>query len=250
MFSLTGKTAIVTGASKGIGRAIALAMGHAGARVVPWARNMDQLEWLAAEIRQAGGQAQPMRVDITDSAAIEAAIDKTIDAFGRIDCLVCNAGAQNIKPFLDMSETDWGDLIRTNLDGAIRTIQAVGRRMVAQRSGSIIAMGSIYGFVGATGASVYALTKGGLIQLTKALAVEWARNNVRVNAICPGWIETDMTTPYMQDEKIVKAALKQIPLGRFGKPEDIAPVAIYLAADESSFVTGQTFVIDGGQIAR
>jgi len=127
---------------------------------------------------------------------------------------------------------------------------SVGRRMVAQKSGAIIAMASVYSFIGAPGNSIYCLTKGGLSQLSKALAVEWARYNVRVNAICPGWIETDLTKPYMQDPKVIDAGLRQIPLRRFGKPDDIGPLAVYLASDEASFVTGQAYVIDGGQIAH
>jgi NAD(P)-dependent dehydrogenase (short-subunit alcohol dehydrogenase family) len=129
-------------------------------------------------------------------------------------------------------------------------MQSVGRRMVAQKSGVVIAMASVYSFVGAPGNSIYCLTKGGLSQLSKALAVEWARYNVRVNAICPGWIETELTKPYMQDQKVIDAGLRQIPLRRFGTPEDIGPLAVYLASDEASYVTGQAYVIDGGQIAH
>ena len=163
---------------------------------------------------------------------------------------MCNAGVQRLKPFLDMQPEDWRSLISTNLEGAIMTMQAVGRGMVEQKSGSVITMSSIYSFVGAPWNSIYCMTKGGLAQLSKALAVEWARYNVRVNAICPGWIETDLTKPYMQDQKTVDAGLRQIPLRRFGKPEDIGPMAVYLASDEASFVTGEAFVIDGGQIAH
>jgi len=181
---------------------------------------------------------------------VQLAVDAARKEFGKLDVLVCNAGAQRLKPFLDMTEHDWRELIATNLEGAIVTMQCAGRGMVEQKSGVVLVMASIYSFVGAPGNSIYCMTKGGLLQLSKALAVEWARYNVRVNAICPGWIETDLTRPYMQDQKSVDAGLRQIPLRRFGKPEDIGPLAVYLASDEASFVTGQSFVLDGGQIAH
>jgi NAD(P)-dependent dehydrogenase (short-subunit alcohol dehydrogenase family) len=191
-----------------------------------------------------------LQADVTDAASVQRAVDTACEQFGKVDILVCNAGAQRLKPFLDMSPADWRELIATNLEGAIVAIQCAGRGMVERKSGVVLVMASIYSFVGAPGNSIYCLTKGGLLQLSKALAVEWARYNVRVNAICPGWIETDLTRPYMQEQKAVDAGLRQIPLRRFGKPEDIGPLAVYLASDEAAFVTGQAFVIDGGQIAH
>ena len=201
---------------------------------------------------KAKGAPQVMAVptDVTDAAGVARAAADAFKAFGRIDAAVVNAGQQNLKPFLDMTDEECRTVIETNLLGSLLTIREVGRGMVAQGGGSIIAMGSIYGFVGAVGASVYAMTKGGLMQFVKSLAIEWARSNVRLNSLCPGWIETDLTRPYMGDERIVKSALRNIPLHRFGQPQDIGPAAVYLASDASSFVTGQSIVIDGGQIAR
>jgi NAD(P)-dependent dehydrogenase (short-subunit alcohol dehydrogenase family) len=250
MFDLTGKSALVTGASRGIGRGVAVSLAQAGARVALVGRDTAALGETLEEIRAAGGQALLLRADVTSAASVEAAVARVCDAFGRLDVLVCNAGVQKLKPFLEMTPEDWRGLIATNLEGAILTMQCAGRRMVAQKSGSVIAMASIYSFVGAPGNSIYCMTKGGLMQLSRALAVEWARYNVRVNAICPGWIETELTKPYMQDQKAVDAGLRQIPLRRFGKPGDIGPLAVYLASDEASFVTGQAYVIDGGQIAH
>jgi 2-dehydro-3-deoxy-D-gluconate 5-dehydrogenase len=250
MFSLDGKTAFVTGASRGIGRGVAVSLAQAGADVALVGRDTAALEETLQAVTGLGRRALALPADVTNAASVEAAVASACREFGKLDILVCNAGVQKLKPFLDMVAEDWRGLIATNLEGAIVTMQSVGRRMVAQKGGVIIAMASVYSFVGAPGNTIYCLTKGGLSQLAKALAVEWARYNVRVNAICPGWIETDLTKPYMQDQKAVDAGLRQIPLRRFGKPEDIGPLAVYLASDEASFVTGQAYVIDGGQIAH
>jgi NAD(P)-dependent dehydrogenase (short-subunit alcohol dehydrogenase family) len=250
MFSLKGKSALVTGASRGIGRSVAVCLAQAGAQVALLGRDGAALDQACAEVKAAGGDGLALKADVADAASVQQAVDAARGSFGKLDVLVCNAGAQRLKPFLEMTQSDWRELIATNLEGAIVTMQAVGRGMVEQKSGVVLVMASIYSFVGAPGNSIYCMTKGGLLQLSRALAIEWARYNVRVNAICPGWIETDLTRPYMQDQKAVDAGLRQIPVRRFGKPEDIGPLAVYLASDEASFVTGQAFVIDGGQIAH
>ena len=250
MFDLTGKAALVTGASRGIGRNVAICLAQAGADVAAVGRDQTVLAESVAAIEKTGRKALALIADVTKAETVEAAVSATEGAFGKIDVVVCNAGVQKLKPFLDMTADDWRGLISTNLEGAIITLQATGRRLVKQGFGSVIAMGSVYGFVGASGNSIYCLTKGGLIQLAKALAIEWARYKVRVNTICPGWIETDLTKPFMTDPKTFEKALRQIPLRRPGRPEDIGPMAVYLASDSSSYVTGQTFVIDGGRIAH
>ena len=250
MFSLKAKSALVTGASRGIGRSVAVSLAQAGAQVALVGRDRGALEQTLAEVQAVGGSGVVLQADVADAHSVEQAVDSARTTFGRLDVLVCNAGAQRLKPFLEMTPGDWRHLIATNLEGAITTVQAVGRGMVEQKSGVVLMMASIYSFVGAPGNSIYCMTKGGLLQLARALAIEWARHNIRVNAICPGWIETDLTRPYMQDQKAVDAGLRQIPMRRFGKPEDVGPLAVYLASDEASFVTGQAFVIDGGQIAH
>jgi NAD(P)-dependent dehydrogenase (short-subunit alcohol dehydrogenase family) len=189
-------------------------------------------------------------LDVTDGPAVARAVAVAISRHGKIDTLVANAGVNRLQPLLDWKPAEWEQMVAVNLHGALHTIQGLGRHMTERRSGSVIAMASIYSFVGAQGNSIYCLTKAGLLQLARCAAVEWARYGVRVNSICPGWIETELTAPYMTDEKTVAAGLKNIPLRRFGQPHDIGPLAVYLAADESQWVTGQSFVIDGGQTAR
>lgn len=251
-FSLAGKTALVTGASSGIGREVAIALGEAGANLALIARRASALEETAALVKKVNADCKitPVTADVSDPSSIIAGIGKAIGEFGRIDAAIVNAGTQNLKPFLEFSDEEWRTLIETNVVGSLVTIREVGRHMVEKGGGSIVGMGSIYGLVGASGASVYCLTKGALMQFIKCLSIEWARHKVRLNTISPGWIQTDLTAPYSQDEKVVKSALRNIPLHRFGLPQDIAPAAVYLASDASSFVTGQTIVIDGGQTAR
>jgi NAD(P)-dependent dehydrogenase (short-subunit alcohol dehydrogenase family) len=251
MFSLQGKTALVTGASSGIGRQIAIAMGEAGANLAIIARRAEALEETAAMVKNAGGgRVITILADVMDYQSIARAVERTAKEFGRIHAAVVNAGIQNLKPFLDFTDEEWRAVIETNVVGSLVTIREVGRHMVGQGGGSIVAMGSVYGLVGATGASVYCLSKGAVMQFVKSLAVEWARHKVRLNSISPGWIQTDLTAPYSHDEKAVKSALRNIPLHRFGETQDIAPAAVYLASDASAYITGQTIVIDGGQTAR
>jgi len=250
MFDLTGKTVLVSGASRGIGRSVAVCMAKAGADLILWGRDREALAQTQASVNEFGVKSTVAAFDVTDGAAVVEATAKSIQECGKIDAAVINAGVNKLKPFLDWTPQEWEQVMGANLVGAMHTMQAVGRHMTERKSGSVITMASIYSFVGAPGNCIYCLTKGGLMQLSKCVAVEWSRFNVRVNAICPGWIETDLTTPYMQDDKVVAAGLKNIPLRRFGKPDDIGPMAVYLAADESQWVTGQSFVIDGGQIAR
>ena len=250
MFNLKGKSALVTGASRGIGRSVALCLAEAGADLDLWGRDAAALAQTQAEVEKRGVKATVAVLDITDRAAVERAVAAAIRNHGKIDTLVANAGVNKLKPLLEWQPAEWEEVIDINLHGTLYTLQAAGRHMTERKSGSVIAMASIYSFVGAPGNSIYCLTKGGLLQLARCAAIEWARYDVRVNSICPGWIETDLTAPYMVDEKTIAAGLKQIPLRRFGKPQDIGPLAVYLAADESQWVTGQSFTVDGGQIAR
>ncbi len=251
MFSLEGKSIIVTGASSGIGREIAIAMGEAGANLALVARRAEALDETAQLVKARGGQRViTIAADVQKHESIAAAVEKASAEYGRISGAVVNAGIQNLKPFLDFTDDEWRAIVETNIVGSLVTIRETGRHMVQNGGGSIVAMGSIYGLVGANGASVYCMSKGALMQLVKSLSVEWARHKVRLNSICPGWIQTDLTAPYSNDERVTKSALRNIPLHRFGETQDIAPAAVYLASDASSYITGQAIVIDGGQTAR
>ena len=250
MFDLKGKCAVVSGASRGIGRSVAVSLAGAGADLVLWGRDKTALAETQAAAEALGVKVQVEAFDVTDAAAVGKATESMIARNGKVDIAVVNAGVNKLKPFLDWTSEEWDAVIGANLAGAMHMMQAVGRHMTERKSGSVITMASIYSFVGAPGNSIYCLTKGGLMQLSRCVAIEWSRYNVRVNAICPGWIETDLTAPYMTDDKTIAAGLKGIPLRRFGKPDDIGPLAVYLGADESQWVTGQSFVVDGGQIAR
>jgi NAD(P)-dependent dehydrogenase (short-subunit alcohol dehydrogenase family) len=252
MFSLSGKTAVVTGASSGIGREIAIALGEAGANVALVGRRMSALEETAALVSEkSNARVLTIAADVTDHAAVARAFEISAKEFGRIDAVSVNAGVLKLKPFLDFNDEEWRAMMETNIVGSLVTVREAGRVMVAQGGGgSIVAMGSIYGLVGAVGASIYCMSKGAIMQMVKSLAVEWARYGIRLNSICPGWIQTDLNADFAEDDSTVKRALRNIPLHRFGEVKDVAPAAVYLASDASSYITGQAFVIDGGQTAR
>jgi 2-dehydro-3-deoxy-D-gluconate 5-dehydrogenase len=248
--SLEGNVALVTGASRGIGRSIAIGLAEAGADVVLVARTGSGLKETAKGVESHGRRALAVEADVTNAEQVERAVEKAVAEFGRVHTLVNNAGTAVLKPFLDCASDDWKALLETNVGGLLNVTQALGRRMADAGGGSIINLGSIYGVVGAPGNSIYSLTKGGIMALTRTLAIEWARAKIRVNAICPGWIRTELTEEHMDNPKVAEAALRLIPLRRFGEPEDIAPLAVYLASEASSYVTGQCIVVDGGQTVR
>jgi NAD(P)-dependent dehydrogenase (short-subunit alcohol dehydrogenase family) len=250
MFDLKGKVAVVTGANRGIGHSVAVSLAQAGADVALWARNKESLSATRQDVERYGVKTVLASVDVTDRAVVDAATLAAVQDLGRLDVAIVNAGIHMTMPFLDLRPEDWTPLIQTNLVGSIHTMQAVGRHMTEQARGSVIVMASIYGMIGAPQNSIYCLTKGGLLQLSRSLAVEWARHGVRVNSISPGWVETDLNAPYKSDQRVITAGLARIPLRRFGSPQEIGPLAVYLASDEARWVTGQNFVIDGGQSAQ
>jgi 3-oxoacyl-[acyl-carrier protein] reductase len=239
-----GKIAIVTGASRGIGRGIALALAEAGAFVVCAARDLAKLQAVVGEIEAAGGKARAHGVDVASRESIEALISSTVTAHGRIDVLVNNAGITRDTLLLRMKPADWDDVIATNLTSVFISTQAVMKPMLKQRAGSIINIGSVVGLTGNAGQANYAAAKAGLIGFSKSVAREVASRGIRVNVVTPGFIDTDMTNAMPEAAK--QAMLASVPLGRTGRPEDIAALVVYLASDASAYVTGQTISVDGG----
>ena len=250
IFSLEGKSALVTGASRGIGRAIALGFAESGADVAVAARSVEDLETLAKEIDAAGRKAAVVPTDVRERGAIEAMIDKTVDELGRLDILVNNAGGSNfMAPIVGLRPEGWDKLRTLNLDSVFHATQIAAQRMLESGGGSIIQMASVAGIDGAQGLSPYSAAKGGVIMMSQAVAKELAGSNVRVNSIAPGWIDTPLNEWLTSDESALEVAEQMIPMGRLGTADEIVGAAIYLASDASSYVTGTTLVVDGGQTA-
>jgi len=243
---LEGRVALVTGASQGIGHACARALARAGASVALAARNQQKLDELAAQITAAGGKAAPFVVDVADEDQVKAAVKSAIGHFGKIDILVNNAGITRDQLVMRMKRADWDAVLSTNLTSAYLTIQQVIPSMLKQRWGRIINITSIFGQMGQAGQANYAASKAGLIGLTMAIAREVASRNITSNAIAPGFIETSMTASLSEEFK--QQAVKQIPLGRVGSPEDIANATVFLASEEASYITGHVLNVNGGML--
>ncbi len=248
LWDCTGKVALVTGGGRGIGRAIALALADAGADVVPTSRTQSEIERVAGEIETRGRRTLVQTCDVSDPPQVEKLVRRVIDELGRVDVLVNAAAISPLwKRMEEVTEAEWDRIMNVNLRGAFLISREVGKAMLEQGSGSIVHIASIAGLKGVTHFGVYAVSKAGLIGLVRVLAREWAPQ-VRVNAIAPGWVRTDMAKPVLEHPEISKGLLREIPLGRFAEPEEIAPLAVYLASDASRFATGQVFVVDGGQL--
>lgn len=248
MFDLTGKVALITGASSGMGRATAIALANQGAKVIAAARRLDKLEALVAEIRSRGKEATAVQMDVTKKTDIENAVATAVKTFGRLDILVNNAGALDYSPFLEMTEEKWDFIITTNLKGYFLTAQAAAKEMVKQKWGRIINIASVAsGGVGIGMAQLahYTSSKGGVIGLTESLAAELGQYNILVNAIGPGGIETEMTKG-----ADVSTFANRLSIKRMGKPEEIAAAVVYFASDEASYTTGATLYVDGGWLAN
>jgi 3-oxoacyl-[acyl-carrier protein] reductase len=243
MFDFNGKIAIVTGASRGIGRAIAVMLAARGAHVIAAARGENAAE-TAAAIHQAGGKGEAAGVDVTDASAVDSLVSGALGRHGRIDILVNNAGIARDQLILRMKREDWDQVIATNLTSAFSCVQAVVKPMVRQRAGRIISIGSVVGQMGNAGQANYAASKAGLVGFSRALARELASRNITVNVVAPGLVETDMTKGLQDKAQGDWAA--QIPLGRIGTPEDIAAAVCFLASDEASYITGQVLAVNGG----
>jgi 3-oxoacyl-[acyl-carrier protein] reductase len=243
MFELSDKVAIVTGASRGIGREIATLMAARGAHVIAAARG-DNAAATVSAIQAAGGRAEAASLDVTDGAAVEALISGVLERHGRIDILVNNAGITRDQLMLRMKRDDWDQVIATNLTAAFAFAQAVLKPMIKQRRGRIVSVGSVVGQMGNAGQANYAASKAGLIGFSKALAREVASRNVTVNVVAPGLIDTDMTRAITEKAQVDWAS--QIPLGRLGTTADVAAAVCFLASDEASYITGQVLAVNGG----
>jgi NAD(P)-dependent dehydrogenase (short-subunit alcohol dehydrogenase family) len=247
---LSSKIALVTGGGRGLGRAIALAFAEAGADVAVASRTRPQLDEVVKEIRKRNRRGLAIEVDVTDSASVARMVEATRKEFGRIDVLVNSAGVGWVSRVTDTTDDLWKLIIETNLTGTFYSCRDVVRLMIGQKSGSIINMASVAGAKGGRMLGAYAASKGGVIALTRVLALENVRHNVRVNAIAPGYFRTDMNAPALDDPEMGPKIVGRIPMRRVGRPEEIGPLAVYLASDQASFVTGEVYFISGGEMAQ
>jgi 2-deoxy-D-gluconate 3-dehydrogenase len=245
IFDLSGRVAIVTGGNGGIGRAIALGLAGAGAAVAILGRNADKSRAVVAEIEAAGGRAVAVEVDVADRARLQPAIAAAEGALGPVDILVNNAGTALIKGVLELTPEEWDRVIEVNLTACFLLARIAAQSMLARRGGKIINNASEYAVFGSAMVPSYSASKGGVLQFTKSLAIELASHNIQVNSITPGWIETDMTQP-IRNTPVDEHILSRTPAGRWGRPEDCAGAAIFLASAASDFVTGSTIFVDGG----
>jgi len=249
-FKLNGKVAIVTGAARGLGRACALALAHEGADIALGLRDVTTAADLEQEIKAMGRKVIRLQMDVSDLQQINDAVTRVVETFGRIDILVNNVGIAPGNPAENVTEEDFDHTINLNLKGTFFTAQAVGKQMIKQGSGRIINMSSQAGFIALDNESVYCMTKAGVNHLTKNLASEWAKYNINVNAVAPTFIETPGTEPWLKDKDFRQSVLDRIPLGRIGKPMEVAGAVVFLASDAASLITGEIMLIDGGWTTR
>ena len=248
LFDLTGRTAFVTGASRGIGQSIAVALADAGADVALVARSADGLADTAEAIDALGRKAFVIPADVTSQEEVATAVTKAIDQLGHVDIVINNAGGSNFMvSFRDLRLAGWEKLIRLNLDSAVYVCHAFAGHLLDRGQGTVINVASVAGVAASPLLSPYGAAKAGLISLTKTLAAEWARDGVRVNALCPGWTATDLNRNLWEDPAAGPATVATVPMGRWGAPEEMAGPAIFLASDASSYMTGQVLIVDGGQ---
>ncbi len=249
LFDLTGRVAVVTGAGRGLGRSMAIALAAAGADIVAASRTATEIEALRDDVRAMGRRAEAITCDATEEAQCERLADETVSRLGRVDILVNNAGINIRKPVLELTAAEYRQVLATNLEGYFLCARAFGKHLVAQRSGKVVNISSIMGRVALANQAAYASSKGAIEQLTKVLAIEWAPRNVQVNAIGPTYFETELTRPLFEDEERHDFITGRTPMGRWGQPHELAGAVIFLASDASNYVTGHTLMVDGGWTA-
>ncbi|MDP2940917.1 MAG: 3-oxoacyl-[acyl-carrier-protein] reductase [Candidatus Omnitrophota bacterium] len=243
---LEGQVALITGAARGIGRAIALYFAGEGADIAVADVNTADAENTCREIQALGRKSIALEMDVTDYVQVEEAVNKILDKLGKVDILVNNAGVTRDNLLVRMSQAEWDTVLNINLKGTFNCIRAVSRPMIKQRRGKIVSIASIIGLIGNPGQANYAASKAGIIALTKSAAKELASRNINVNAVAPGFIQTEMTAKLPEE---LKEKMKQaIPADKFGTPEDVAAACLFLASEEASYITGQVIVVDGGMV--